>query len=127
MSGNPVTRPSFGQAEQLVQLLRGRWTLSLLEQLVEGGRRYQDLHDFVTGISYKVLTETLRKAERDGLICREIDSARVESAMLYELTELGRSLGEPLDAVVRWIAINWSEIEAARQRWDQRAGNEGTR
>jgi len=64
-----------------------------------GGRRYQDLHDALDGISPKVLTETLRRAERDGLIRRHLDSGRMETANLYELTDLGRSLDEPLTAL----------------------------
>ena len=76
----------------LVQLLAGRWTLAVLSERITGGRRYQDLHDALDGISYKVLTETLRRAERDGLVVRHLDGARVETATLYELTELGRSL-----------------------------------
>ena len=48
------------------------------------------------GISHKVLTDTLRRAERDGLIRRHLDSGRMDTANLYELTDLGRSLEEPL-------------------------------
>jgi DNA-binding HxlR family transcriptional regulator len=53
---------------------------------VERGRRYQDLHDVLDGISHKVRTETLRRSERDGLITRQLDPGRVETATLYELT-----------------------------------------
>ena len=56
-----------------VRLLGNRWTLSVLAKLNDGGLRYQDLHDALDGISYKVLTETLRRAERDGLIARHLD------------------------------------------------------
>jgi len=51
------------------------------------------------GISYKVLTETLRRAERDGLIARHLDDSRIETTTLCELTDLGRSLGPPLSAM----------------------------
>jgi DNA-binding HxlR family transcriptional regulator len=64
----------------------------LLSELADGGRRYQDLHDALDGLSHKVLTETLRRAQRDGLITRHLDDGRVETATLYELTDLGRSL-----------------------------------
>ena len=50
----------------LVQLLAGRQSLAVLSELITGGRRYQDFHDALDGISYKVLTEALRRAERDG-------------------------------------------------------------
>jgi DNA-binding HxlR family transcriptional regulator len=102
-----------------IQLLAGRWTLAVMAQLTDGGRRYQDLHETLDGISYKVLTETLRRAERDGLVTRHLDEGRIETATLYELTDLGRSLDEPLAAVGEWAARNWQDVEAARRRWDQ--------
>ena len=105
----------------LVALIGGRWTLILLAELAAGGRRYQDLHDGLEGISPKVLTETLRRAERDGLIRRHLDSGRMETANLYELTDLGRSLEEPLAALGRWVEVNWDQVEAARSSWADRA------
>ena len=91
----------------------------MLEQLGDSGRRYQYLHDALDGVSYKVLTETLRRAERDGLITRHLDLGRVETATLYELTDLGRSLNAPLAAFAEWVDVNWASVEAARRRWDQ--------
>ena len=109
-------------ARQLVELLAGRWTLAILAELGHGGRRYQDLHDRVEGIAHKVLTETLRRAERDGLITRHLDAEHVETATLYELTPLGRSLDEPVAAFDRWIEANWEQVKVARHGWDRRAG-----
>ena len=103
----------------VVKLLAGRWTLSVLADLDDRGRRYQDLHDAIEGISSKVLTDTLRRAERDGLIARHLDPNRVETATLYELTDLGRSLDAPLVGLARWVDANWESVEAARQRWDR--------
>lgn len=103
-------------------MLAGRWTLGLLSELVDGGRRYQELHDLLDGVSHKVFTETLRRAERDGLIARHLDPGRVETATLYQLTDLGRSLGEPIGALARWVETSWPMVLAARSRWDQRGG-----
>jgi DNA-binding HxlR family transcriptional regulator len=86
----------------LIRLLGGRWTVAVLAELAVGGIRYQDLHDALDGVSYKVLTDTLRRAERDGLIGRHLDSERIETATLYGLTDLGRSLDEPLVELGRW-------------------------
>jgi len=58
---------------KVIELLAGRWALGVLAELTHGGLRYQDLHDALDGISYKVLTETLRRAERDGLIRPHLD------------------------------------------------------
>jgi DNA-binding HxlR family transcriptional regulator len=103
-----------------VALLGGRWTLALLAELHDGGHRYQDLHGLLDGISHKVLTDTLRRAERDGLIVRHLERDSIETATQYQLTELGRSLNEPLDAFRRWVDIEWDRVEAARRDWDVR-------
>jgi DNA-binding HxlR family transcriptional regulator len=102
-------------------MLGGRWTLSVLSELSQGGRRYQELDDALEGVSHKVLTDTLRRAERDGLVVRQLDPGRVDTATLYELTELGRSLDPPLAALGRWVEESWSEVEAARRQWNQRS------
>lgn len=72
-----------------VRTLAGRWTLGIFVELAEGGRRYQDPHGALDGISSKMLAETIRRAERDGLIARHLESERIETATLYELTDLG--------------------------------------
>jgi len=120
----PTTAEQWQPAIPLVRLLAGRWTLAVLAGLLERGLRYQDLHDALDGISYKVLTETLRRAERDGLVARHLDGGRIETATLYELTDLGRSLDVPLVAMANWAECNWQVVEAARSRWDRlrRAG-----
>lgn len=109
------------RARRLVELLAGRWTLAVLAELADGGRRYQDLHYSIEGIAHKVLTDTLRRAERVGLITRHLDGEHIETATLYELTDLGRSLGEPLAAFDRWVETNWERVEAAGRDWDRRA------
>ena len=104
-----------------VRLIGGRWTLVMLAELAAGGRRYQDLHDGLHGISHKVLTDTLRRAERDGLIRRHLDSGRTDTANLYELTDLGRSLEEPIAEVERWVDAHWHQVESAQRSWAGRA------
>jgi DNA-binding HxlR family transcriptional regulator len=103
----------------LIRMLAGRWTVAILVELAKGGRRYQDLYDSLDGIAYKVLTETLRRAERDGLVTRHLDPGRIETATLYELTDLGRSLDGPLAAMAEWVDANWPTVEASRGRWDR--------
>lgn len=105
---------------RVIGLLNGRWTLTVLAELRDGGRRYQELDDALDGVSHKVLTDTLRRAERDGLIARHLDPGRVETATLYTLTDLGRSLDMPLAMLGRWVDDNWSRVEEAHQRWDRR-------
>ena len=68
----------------MVELLAGRWTLGVLAELTHGGLRYQDPNEAWDGISYKMLSETLRRAEGDGLISRRLDPGWIETATLYE-------------------------------------------
>jgi DNA-binding HxlR family transcriptional regulator len=109
------------QARRAIDLIDGRWTLAVLAELRDGGRRYQELDEALDGVSHKVLTDTLRRAERDGLVVRHLDRGRVETANLYQLTALGRSLDEPLAALERWVDAGWPKIEEARGRWNQRS------
>ncbi|HUY50268.1 MAG TPA: winged helix-turn-helix transcriptional regulator [Streptosporangiaceae bacterium] len=64
-----------------LHLLNGRWTRPILGKLAQAECQYQELLDALEGASRKVLTNTLRRAERDGLIARHLDAERVESAM----------------------------------------------
>lgn len=109
-------------SQRVIALIDGRWTLPVLAELQDGGRRYQELDDALDGVSHKVLTDTLRRAERDGLIVRYLDPSRLDTATLYQLTDLGRSLEEPLAAFGRWVDGNWPQVEAARGRWNRRSG-----
>ena len=96
----------------------GRWTVA---ELADHGRRYQDLLDSLEGISHKVLADTLRRAERDGLISRTLNPRRVDTATLYELTAHGRSLDEPLAALGQRVDAKWDLVDAARGGWDVQA------
>ena len=96
------------RSEPLVRLLAGRWTLAVLAQRVVGERRYQELPDPLDGISYKVLTDTLRRCERDGLASRRLDPGRVETATLYQHTDLAHSLEPPINALQAWLDPSWA-------------------
>jgi DNA-binding HxlR family transcriptional regulator len=111
----------WASPQRVIGLIDGRWTLAVLAELQDGGRRYQELDDALDSVSHKVLTDTLRRAERDGLVVRHLDPGRVETATLYQLTDLGRSLDEPLTALERWSDTNWPHVEEARRRWSRRS------
>ena len=78
------------------------------------------LRDALESISHKILTDTLRRAECEGVVTRHVDPGRVETATLYLLTDLGESLDEPLAALDRWAEANWTEVEVARREWSHR-------
>jgi DNA-binding HxlR family transcriptional regulator len=120
-SGRPVDEDRRA-ADRLVRVLAGRWTLVVLAELSTRGRRYQDLHDSVDSIAHKVLTDTLRRAERDGLIVRHLDAEHIETATLNERTDLGRSLDVPLVSRVR--PLGEEQLGAGRGR-SARVGSPG--
>jgi DNA-binding HxlR family transcriptional regulator len=89
-------------AEETIQLLDGRWILSILAELHHGPRRYNNLLDNLNGISPTVLTDTLRRVERDRLITRTLDTDRRRSTTIYQLTDLARSLDNLLAVITSW-------------------------
>ena len=91
-----------------------RWTIFVVTALANRPKRFTELKHRIEGITPKVLTETLRALETDGLVTRtryDENPPRVE----YALTELGRSLCEPLQAVRQWAETHVPEIEQARR------------
>jgi DNA-binding HxlR family transcriptional regulator len=109
-----MTRQRHG-SESAVQIITGRWTIALLAELSERGRRYLDLHEALDGISNRVLTDRLQRAERDGLVTRQLDPGRVETATLYEFTDLGRSLDGPIAMLNQWVSTKLVVVETARR------------
>jgi DNA-binding HxlR family transcriptional regulator len=92
----------------------------ILEVLDENGElRFTRIGDLVPGISQKMLTQTLRQMERDGLVIRTVHPV-VPPKVEYRLTALGEGLSEAFCGVWIWAARNLSEIEAARTAFDKR-------
>lgn len=110
----------WSDSAQVIHLLAGRWTLTVLGELAEGGRRHQDLLAGLGSISHKVLTDTLRRTERDGLVIRDVDRSRTGTATVYQLTDLARSLEAPLGEIACWATRSWTAVETARRNWNIR-------
>jgi DNA-binding HxlR family transcriptional regulator len=120
----PYPAENDPRVEALVNELIGRvadkWTMLILEVLDEHGElRFTRIAEFVPGISQKMLTQTLRQMERDGLVTRTVHPV-VPPRVEYRLTHLGEGLGEAFCGVWIWAAKNLSEIEAARTAFDAR-------
>ena len=98
--------------------IANKWTAMIVIVLGKGRTRFRDLRTTVEGISGKVLTETLRDLERDGLITRHV-FAEVPPRVEYELTELGRTLHAPLSALGQWAEAHIAEVLDARDRYDR--------
>jgi DNA-binding HxlR family transcriptional regulator len=104
--GALVTFLADCRARQAFDLLANTWNPVVLHALRNGPRRPSDLRRTIGGIRPKVLTETLRRLEGAGLVARAAWPDRVE----YGLTDLGRSLLEPIDALGRWAHERGDEI-----------------
>ncbi|WP_157245556.1 winged helix-turn-helix transcriptional regulator [Nonomuraea typhae] len=98
------------QARLAFDLLGNTWNAVLLWSLRHGPRRPSRLRAEVGGISAKVLNETLRRLEFNGLVARDSRPGRAE----YSLTELGRSLLGPIESFGQWAADHADEVLAAQ-------------
>jgi DNA-binding HxlR family transcriptional regulator len=112
------------QCTQEVLVLLGRkWGLAIIHGLAAGPRRHSQLLHGLSGITAKVLTETLRFLERDGVVARVLVREEFDNAGLaYELTALGCTLAGPLDGLYSWGVEHLDEVRRAQQRTDDRRG-----
>ena len=112
------------KVEELVTQLIGRvadkWTMLILELLeAQGELRFTQIFRGIDGISQKMLTQTLRQMERDGLVTRTVHAV-VPPRVDYRLTHLGNSLGAAFCGVWLWAEEHLDEVEAARTAFDAR-------
>jgi DNA-binding HxlR family transcriptional regulator len=115
------------KVEALVNDLIGRpadkWTMIILDVLSERGElRFTQLARQAPGISQKMLTQTLRQMERDGMVTRTIHPV-IPPRVDYRLTQLGRSLGAAFCGVWLWAEENLAKVEASREAFDRNAGH----
>lgn len=101
-------------------LLSSKWAIDVLLALGDGTRRYHELLSDLEPISEKVLTQTLRAMERDGLVGRRVH-AEVPPRVEYALTPLGATLAAPMRALGSWSLTHGDQVEQARDRFDERA------
>ena len=107
-------------SRQVLDALSDKWVTLVLTALSGEPRRYSELSRTIAGVSQKMLTQTLRTLERDGLITRTI-TASVPVRVDYELTSLGRTLLPVVRAIKDWSESHIAEIHAARAGYDQAA------
>jgi DNA-binding HxlR family transcriptional regulator len=96
-----------------------KWSVFVIMLLGGGPRRFNEIKRMVGGISQRMLTLTLRGLERDGLVTRTVFPT-IPPRVDYELTDLGRGLWTPVEALGKWAAEHLAEIEDARARFDRR-------
>ncbi|MGW7208191.1 winged helix-turn-helix transcriptional regulator [Streptomyces sp. NPDC054837] len=102
---------------QLLDRLSDKWVSLVVSALSTGPMRYSDLTRKIAGVSPKMLTQTLRSLERDGILDRTVTPS-VPVRVDYELTPLGHSLAVLLTAVKDWAETHIEEVHQARDRYD---------
>ncbi len=108
-------------SRQVLALVADKWTLLLMPALSRAPLRNSELMRLVEGISQKMLTQTLRELERNGLVVRH-DFGEVPPRVEYTLTPLGRSLAHAIRKLDDWAEGNFTEVVAARERFDAARG-----
>ncbi|MFJ8754967.1 winged helix-turn-helix transcriptional regulator [Streptomyces sp. NPDC102441] len=108
-------------AREIFSGVANKWALLIINVLGQQTLRFTELLNEVEGISHKMLAQTLRGLERDGLVHRTV-YAEVPPRVDYRLTEPGAALRDTVNGMCAWTRRYLDEIEAARRRFDAQAG-----
>ena len=104
-------------SRQLLDRISDKWVALVLAALEGGPQRYSQLARTIAGVSQKMLTQTLRALERDGLLTRTV-TATVPVTVTYELTDLGRSLQSLITCLKAWAEAHMDDVLDARSSYD---------
>lgn len=105
--------------QEVLAILGRKWVISVVRELSSGTKRRFQLTHAIKGVAPKVLTETLRFLERDGMVERVLhDEGHGSKSIGYQLTDLGRTLANPLTAIYRWGREHLDEVHRSRQETD---------
>ena len=102
---------------RILDRIGDRWTVLIVGILGEGDARFSELRRRIEGVSQKMLTQTLRNLERDGLVVRTV-YPEVPVRVVYSLTEAGRTLQGPLRALQDWSIEHLSDVSASQVAYD---------
>lgn len=105
-------------SRQLLEVIANKWVCLVVSALADGPLRHSELRRQIAGISQKMLTQTLRELERDGLVTREV-TPTVPVRVDYELTGLGRDLQGLLQQLKDWAEHHMEEVLERRRLADQ--------
>jgi DNA-binding HxlR family transcriptional regulator len=101
----------------LLDRIGDKWTVLVVAALADSTLRFSELRAEVGGVAPKVLTQTLRALERDGILRRKV-YAEVPPRVEYTLTRLGRSLADPIAVIQDWAEGHVASVLTARERYD---------
>ncbi len=104
-------------SRQLLDRVSDKWAALVLVGLEDGPQRYSELARRIAGVSQKMLTQTLRTLERDGLVTRTV-TATVPVTVTYELTALGHSLQAVMRELKNWAESHMAAVLEARASYD---------
>ncbi len=111
-----------GAIRETLSKVGDKWSLLIISILSDAPLRFNELRRRINGISQRMLTRTLRELERDGLVTRTVTPTTPPSVE-YALNDLGRSLLEPVKALIAWIMANYPNISKSQQKFDKRNKN----
>lgn len=111
------TTPTNTGLTTVLEVISDKWAMPIIRAISAGHNRFGLLKAQLPDVSKKMLTQTLRRLERNGVILR-IDYDEVPPHVEYEITELGTSLGEQLTPLCQWGDQNGEDIEAVRHVYD---------
>ncbi|MBD2002566.1 MULTISPECIES: winged helix-turn-helix transcriptional regulator [Cyanophyceae] len=103
--------------QQVLDTIANKWSVIVVYSLSFGTKRHSELQRQISGVSQKMLTQTLRNLERDGLVVRKVYPV-VPPKVEYSLTPLGETLIEPLGTICKWAETHIDEMQTARERYD---------
>ena len=110
---NPVCRT----ISALLQRIGDKWSVLVVTTLADAPRRFNELRREIPSVSQRMLTLTLRNLERDGIVSRKVTPA-IPPRVDYALTELGRSLHQPVQALSQWALDHVEAIHTAQAQFD---------
>ena len=108
------------EIRELLDRIGDKWSLLVVELLGEGTKRFTELRREIDGVSQRMLTLTLRRLERDGLVRRTVHAV-VPPRVDYDLTPLGATLLDAIEPLVAWTRDHRDQIAAARTAYDAEA------
>ena len=116
--GNLHVAEDCRAVSEVLSRVGDKWTVLVVSTLGDGPKRFNELRKALGSISQRMLTLTLRGLERDGLVTRTVFPT-IPPRVDYELTDLGRSLLDPVSELSLWARRHRVAIQAARQRFDE--------
>jgi DNA-binding HxlR family transcriptional regulator len=115
-----ATTASSCVANEILERLATKWTTLVIDLLAASpSARFTELKNAIAGISQKVLTQTLREMERNGLVSRKVYPV-IPPRVEYTITPLGQTLREPLRILNEWAAAHIDEVREAQAAFDRR-------